>query len=277
MIEMRQNLLIGITIVVLISNIFLGYELYVTTHPQQTSASTPISISGLTVYNNTKIITVTNGSGFSYEYKFNLSFPKTGIYYIGINPHGFSSLYVLIYLDDGNSISLTLNNTKAQFTAEDRNFQVTMFVSGVLNESPTPQTVIELLGLYYQYVGPLNVYGNVTGSTGHENNTSTDIQNHVDSQDQNTTSNVTSQDVINSTNVNSTVNSSQEHENNVTNSTSQSHSDQGGTSDQSSSQDSGQSSSSSQGSSSSQSGSQDSGQGSSDSSNSSGSDSGGDN
>ncbi|WP_252897025.1 hypothetical protein, partial [Metallosphaera hakonensis] len=199
---MRQNVLIGITVIVLISNVFLGYELYTTVHPQQTSAITPIYLNGTSVLNQTKIITITNGTGFSYEYRISLTFPKEGVYDLGINPHGFESLYVLIYQDDGNTVSLSLNNTKAQFIVDDLKIPVTVYVSGVFNQTPSSQSVFDSLGLYYQYVGPINVIGNVSGSIGdqHENSTG-QISNTSDSHD--STDNISSA-------YNMTVNSNQD-------------------------------------------------------------------
>ncbi|WP_148230903.1 hypothetical protein [Metallosphaera cuprina] len=187
--KVRQNVLIWITLVVLASNAFLGYQIYSLIHPQTASSQT-IYLNSSSLSSNqgsTQVIRTLNGTSFSYEYDVRLSVSKLGTYLIGIDPKGFSSLYVLIYKDDGNTTSLSLNNTKAQIVVTDHEFEFKMFVSGVYenNQTVTPQVIANALGLYYQFLSPLNGIGKVSNSSiDHETNSS-DNSSYAEDQYQN--------------------------------------------------------------------------------------------
>ncbi|BFH72966.1 hypothetical protein SJAV_09100 [Sulfurisphaera javensis] len=173
----RQSLLVSLLVVTLIVNVVLGIELYYTLHkPSQPSGSVPLNISQLQILTNTtttitqtatKTVTVTSNSSqttsqsklysFSFKVKFKIHVNEKGVYIIGIKPNiTFNSLYVLLYFEDGKSVSLSLNNTYSNITLKDNEVEVTAYIFGSTYENLTPSQIFEDLGLYLHFVSPLS-------------------------------------------------------------------------------------------------------------------------
>lgn len=150
---MRQSVLLALLAITLAVNVILGAEMYVLTHPHVSGAS-PVYVNYSAV-NETKAVTVSNGTSFSYEYGLTLSFPNKGVYTLSISPVGFKSLYVVVYLDDGRTLTLSLNKTGAHIIVDEKEIHMTVYVTGVYEGVPTPQVVFKSLNLSYQYLGPL--------------------------------------------------------------------------------------------------------------------------
>jgi uncharacterized membrane protein YgcG len=164
---MRQELLVALVLVVLASNIILSYEVYLLIHGQNAPAQA-VSVNASAVnLEGSKLVEV-NGSAFSFEYKFALQLPTPGVYLLGIKPTGLAKVYVIVYLDDGQAVTLSLNQTYSTFTTSDTSLNVTMFVSGVYSSSSTPtsQQVFDDLGLYYKFLSPLKVINASGGIAG---------------------------------------------------------------------------------------------------------------
>lgn len=89
---------------------------------------------------------------FSIKVKFELHVNATGEYIIGIHPQGFKELYMLIYLEDGRTITLSLNNTYAILNITDMDIDVTMYITGKSYSQMSPQQILQNLGLYYQLI-----------------------------------------------------------------------------------------------------------------------------
>ncbi|QIW23884.1 hypothetical protein EWF20_06790 [Sulfolobus sp. S-194] len=175
----RQSLLISLLIVTLIVNVVLGIELYTTLHQSSKPVSqVPLNLTGVqiittttqttTSQQNTTSVTQTTTQtttssptySFSFKVKFHLKVDQPGIYIIGIKPKAnFSSLYVLLYFDDGKTVSLNLNITSANITLTDKEVEVTAYIYGSINENLTPTQIVNDLGLYLQLVSPISGEG----------------------------------------------------------------------------------------------------------------------
>ena len=171
----RQRLLISLVLITLIVNVVLGIELYYALHrPSQPIAQTPLNISGLqiitsntstttTTMSTTKILssstTTTSLSlyNFSFKVKFKLHVNKRGVYIIGIKPNTtFASLYILIYFDNGNTVTLSLNHTTANITFYDKEVEAVMYVEGSAYQNLTPTEILKDLGLYLKFISTIN-------------------------------------------------------------------------------------------------------------------------
>ncbi|BFI74438.1 hypothetical protein [Sulfurisphaera ohwakuensis] len=170
----RQSLLISLLIVTLIVNVVLGIELYTALHQASKPVSqVPLNLTGVQIITTTtqtttsketsvtQTTTISNQTySFSFKVKFHLKVEKPGIYIIGIKPKvNFSSLYVLLYFDDGKTVSLNLNITSANITITDKEVEVTAYIYGSSNENLTPTQIANDLGLYLQFVSPISGEG----------------------------------------------------------------------------------------------------------------------
>jgi len=163
--------------VTLIVNVVLGIELYTALHQSSKPVSqVPLNLTGVQIITtttqtttpkqNTTSVTQTTTTisnqtySFSFKVKFHLKVDKPGIYIIGIKPKvNFSSLYVLLYFDDGKTVSLNLNITSANVTITDKEVEVTAYIYGSSNENLTPTQIVNDLGLYLQFVSPISGEG----------------------------------------------------------------------------------------------------------------------
>ncbi|MBB5254105.1 hypothetical protein [Sulfurisphaera ohwakuensis] len=171
----RQSLLISLLIVTLIVNVVLGIELYTALHQSSKPVSqVPLNLTGVQIIttttsqkNTTSVTQTTTQSitssltyNFSFKVKFHLKVDQSGIYIIGIKPKvNFSSLYVLLYFDDGKTVSLNLNITSANITITDKEVEVTAYIYGSTNENLTPTQIVNDLGLYLQFISPVSGEG----------------------------------------------------------------------------------------------------------------------
>ncbi len=141
---MRQNLLVALIVITLITNVILGIELYTTLHPSLHS-QVITQLNG----SNLSIISQNNSTySFSFKIKFNLKIHHDGNYIIGIKPVGFKQLYIILQFKDGKTIELTLNNTQAQIYLTHKDKEVVAFISGESYQNLTEKQIINNIGLY---------------------------------------------------------------------------------------------------------------------------------
>ncbi|QXJ30834.1 putative membrane-anchored protein [Saccharolobus shibatae] len=189
----RQTLLVGLVIITLIVNVMLGVELYYTLHnrPTQPVGGIPINVSTVqiispssstttnTTSGATSTITTTQSSttnsgssttkqpqtySFSFKAEFKIHVKEHGIYIVGIKPNtSFSQLYVILYFEDGQVVTLNLNQTYANVTIKEDDVKVTAYIYGKSYENLTPQQILNDIGLYFKFIG------NSTNSSSNEN------------------------------------------------------------------------------------------------------------
>ncbi|MEM3292284.1 MAG: hypothetical protein QXY60_06070 [Saccharolobus sp.] len=162
----RQTLLVGLVLITLIVNVVLGIELYYALHRQsQPIGQVPINISGLQIVSSSNVSTSsmtkpvkTNVTySFSFQVKFKIHVKDRGIYIVGIKPDKtFAQLYVLLYLENGQVVSLNLNHTSANVTIKDKDVTVVAYISGSSYENLSPQQIFNDIGLYLKFISPLN-------------------------------------------------------------------------------------------------------------------------
>lgn len=178
---MKQSLIISLLIITLIVNVTLGIELYTVLHKSsQPNGSVPLNVSQIQVLTNstlTKTITTTitqtssestthsssqsNTSSKVYNFYIKVHFKfkviQEGVYIIGIKPNvTFISLYVLLYFDDGKTVSLSLNNSYSNVTFKDTEIEVTAYIYGSTYENLSSTQIVQDLGLYLQFISPLS-------------------------------------------------------------------------------------------------------------------------
>ncbi len=190
----RQTLLVGLVIITLIVNVILGVELYYTLHnrPTQPVGGIPINVSTVqiispssstttnTTSGATSTITTTQSSttnsgssittkqpqtySFSFKAEFKIHVKEHGIYIVGIKPNiTFSQLYVILYFEDGQVVTLNLNQTYVNVTIKEDDVKVTAYIYGKSYENLTPQQILNDIGLYFKFIG------NSTNSNSNEN------------------------------------------------------------------------------------------------------------
>jgi len=141
---MKQNLIVALVVITLITNVILGIELYTVLHPG-THGQVITQLNG----SNVSIISKTNSSySFSFKIKFNLKIHNNGEYTIGIKPTGFKQLYIILQFKDGKTVELTLNNTQVQIYLTHKDKDVVAFISGESYENLTEEQIINNIGLY---------------------------------------------------------------------------------------------------------------------------------
>ncbi|MDT7876524.1 MAG: hypothetical protein RQ872_07390 [Sulfolobaceae archaeon] len=174
----RQTLLAGLIVITLISNIILGIELYNALHkPSQPMGQVPINISNLQIitsnnsliHNNETVSKQQSNSSkanvslyqFSFKVKFEIHVKEPGLYLLGINPTNvFAQLYVILYFNDGQVVSLNLNHTTINVTIEDKDIEITGYITGESYNNLTPQQIFEDVRLYIQFLSPLTSSSN---------------------------------------------------------------------------------------------------------------------
>ena len=108
---MRQEILVGLVVVTLITSVVLGVELYNAVHRPVTSGL----IASTSFVSMTSIGSPTSQNGtsfpglFSYESTYHLHVDKEGKYLVTVNS-AYPDEVVLIYLPDGKAITLTPEN-----------------------------------------------------------------------------------------------------------------------------------------------------------------------
>lgn len=174
----RQTLLISLVLITLIVNIVLGIELYYALHrPSQSISQVPVNISGLELITSNTTSTVTHTAtsasttsisttstesnvtySFSFKAKFKIHVRERGIYLIGISPNNntFAQLYIILYFEDGQVVSLNLNHTSANITIDDKEIEVTAYISGKSYYNMSPQEVLDNIRLYLKFISPIN-------------------------------------------------------------------------------------------------------------------------
>lgn len=174
----RQTLLISLVLITLIVNIVLGIELYYALHrPSQPISQVPVNISGLELITSNTTSTVTHTAtsasttsisttstesnvtySFSFKAKFKIHVRERGIYLIGISPNNntFAQLYIILYFEDGQVVSLNLNHTSANITIDDKEIEVTAYISGKSYYNMSPQEVLDNIRLYLKFISPIN-------------------------------------------------------------------------------------------------------------------------
>nr|WP_238842166.1 hypothetical protein [Sulfolobus sp. E11-6] len=187
----RQTLLVGLVIVTLIVNVILGIELYYTLHnkPIQPVGGIPINVSTVqiisqsssTVTNNTSETTASTATStnsasstitkqpqtysFSFKAKFEIHVKDHGIYVVGIKPNTtFAQLYVILYFEDGQVVTLNLNQTYANVTMKEDDVKITAYIYGKSYENLTPQQILNDIGLYFKFIAKSTSNGNNEGS-----------------------------------------------------------------------------------------------------------------
>ncbi|BCU68164.1 hypothetical protein HS7_16010 [Sulfolobales archaeon HS-7] len=151
---MKPAILTAILIIAIAGNMILGYQLYGYIHPETISSSGALNYSEL---NGTQAINVTSSSNssfyFRYEFTVKLHLPHEGKYCIVINPTNFSSLVLLIYFQNGNTVSLSLNVTKAQISVDHKENKIKVYIYGRINQLPSLKKIISSLHLKFVYLG----------------------------------------------------------------------------------------------------------------------------
>ena len=153
---MRQEILVGLIVITLITNVVLGVELYNAVHKPVTSGlatttsyvSTTTSSSGPTYQNGTQV-----SGQFSYELTYHLHVTKEGEYLVTVS-FAYPDEVVLIYIPDGKAITLTPENPEGLIHLDKGEVTLKVLVSGVYYGSkPSPAQVQDSLNLTINYEG----------------------------------------------------------------------------------------------------------------------------
>jgi len=157
---MKQNLLVGLLVLTLAVNVTLGYELYSLNHASSTHAAAPVVFENVTVYPGQNATAEGNLTlhPFYYKYGVLLKFPQKGEYLVGINGTVFPGEAILVQLEDGQSVLLNQNVTQGKVIVNDNVIHATIIISGLYSGSaPSPQLVLQDVGLFFQFLRPLQV------------------------------------------------------------------------------------------------------------------------
>ncbi|NON62819.1 hypothetical protein [Acidianus sp. RZ1] len=143
----KQSVMLTLIVVTLLANVILGFELYTAIHNGNTMASP--SIAHVKNQNSSQLY------HFSFKEKLHIHVKKKGEYVIGIRPNSsvFNEVYVIIYFNNGNTISLSLNQTQAivKLHGEEK---LTIFLTGLSYQNiSSAEMALNLVGFYYT---PLN-------------------------------------------------------------------------------------------------------------------------
>ena len=229
---MKQNLLVGLLVLTLAVNVTLGYELYSLNHASSAHAVAPVVFENVTVYpgQNTTAEGNLTLHPFYYKYGVLLKFPQKGEYLVGINGTVFPGEAILVQLEDGQSVLLNQNVTQGKVIVNDNVIHATIIISGLYSGSaPSPQLVLQDVGLFFQFLRPLQVVNssseggqqeiqNVTHDFDHGSVSDNDLNSSSDN-DLNssaTNSTINSNTTINQDNITNQNSTSQPHDDNVT-------------------------------------------------------------
>jgi len=221
---MKQNLLVGLLVLTLAVNVTLGYELYSLNHASSTHAVAPVVFENVTVYpgQNTTAEDNLTLHPFYYKYGVLLKFPQKGEYLVGINGTVFPGEAILVQLEDGQSVLLNQNATQGKVIVDDNVIQATIIISGLYSGSaPSPQLVLQDVGLFFQFLRPLQVVNSSSegGQQEIQNFTHDFDHSSVSDNDLNssaTNSTINSNTTINQSNITNQNSSNQPHDDNVT-------------------------------------------------------------
>ena len=146
---MRQEILIGLVVVTLITNVVLGVELYNAVHKPITSGLT----ASTSFVSTTSIASTTSQNGtsvsgqFSYEFTYHLHVDKEGKYLATVS-FAYPDEVVLIYLPDGKVITLTPENPEGLIHLHEGEVTLKILVSGIYYGSkPSLTQVLNSLNL----------------------------------------------------------------------------------------------------------------------------------
>ena len=147
---MKQEILVGLVVATLITNVVLGVELYNAVYKPVTSGLTA-STSYISTTTSSNVPTYQNGtqiSGqFSYEFTYHLHVKKEGEYLVTVS-FAYPDEVVLIYLPDGKAITLTPENPEGLIHLHKGEVTLKILVSGVYSGSkPSPAQVFSSLNL----------------------------------------------------------------------------------------------------------------------------------
>jgi len=221
---MKQNLLVGLLVLTLAVNVTLGYELYSLNHASSTHAAAPVVFENVTVYPGQNATAEGNLTlhPFYYKYGVLLKFPQKGEYLVGINGTVFPGEAILVQLEDGQSVLLNQNVTQGKVIVNDNVIHATIIISGLYSGSaPSPQLVLQDVGLFFQFLRPLQVVNssseggqqeiqNVTHDFDHGSVSDNDLNSSA------TNSTINSNTTINQDNITNQNSTSQPHDDNVT-------------------------------------------------------------
>ena len=221
---MKQNLLVGLLVLTLAVNVTLGYELYSLNHTSSAHAVAPVVFENVTVYpgQNTTAEGNLTLHPFYYKYGVLLKFPQKGEYLVGINGTVFPGEAILVQLEDGQSVLLNQNVTQGKVIVNDNVIHATIIISGLYSGSaPSPQLVLQDVGLFFQFLRPLQVVNssseggqqeiqNVTHDFDHGSVSDNDLNSSA------TNSTINSNTTINQDNITNQNSTSQPHDDNVT-------------------------------------------------------------
>ena len=221
---MKQNLLVGLLVLTLAVNVTLGYELYSLNHASSAHAVAPVVFENVTVYpgQNTTAEGNLTLHPFYYKYGVLLKFPQKGEYLVGINGTVFPGEAILVQLEDGQSVLLNQNVTQGKVIVNDNVIHATIIISGLYSGSaPSPQLVLQDVGLFFQFLRPLQVVNssseggqqeiqNVTHDFDHGSVSDNDLNSSA------TNSTINSNTTINQDNITNQNSTSQPHDDNVT-------------------------------------------------------------
>jgi len=166
----RQVLLASLVIVTLIVNIVLGIELYYALHrANQPISQVPINVSNVQIVSSSNSVQTSNTQtststlstntstlySFSFTAKLKVHVKDKGLYLVGIKPKiNFSQLYIVLYFEDGNVVTLNLNHTSSNVSINDKEVEITIYISGKAYQNLTYQEVLNGIGLYFQLISP---------------------------------------------------------------------------------------------------------------------------
>jgi hypothetical protein len=124
------KLLTALLALTLVLNVILGFELYEALHPSPVSSVMPSSSTHL--------------YSFSFKTKFHFHVKETGEYKVELKVKEgvFNQLYVILYFKDGESVTLSLNNTVANVEFEHKEEEVIAYVSGTAYSNMTEQEIL---------------------------------------------------------------------------------------------------------------------------------------
>ena len=147
--HVRQEILVGLVVVTLITNVVLGVELYNAVHKPITSgltASTSL-VSTKSVTSPTSQSGASASGQFSYEFRYHLHVENEGKYLVTAN-FAYPDEVVLIYLPDGKVVTLTAEKPEGVVHLDSGEVTLKILVSGVYyGPKPSPTQVLESLNL----------------------------------------------------------------------------------------------------------------------------------
>ena len=148
---MKQEVLVGLIVVTLITNVVLGIELYnVLNKPTAYGA---VSSTSTTPTTSTVAPNSSFSGQFSYTFHLELHVKKGGKYIISVD-FTYPDEVVIVYLENGETVTLTPTNQVGIINMHKGDITLTVLVSGkYYGEEPSAEEVFKSLNLTVTYYG----------------------------------------------------------------------------------------------------------------------------